>query len=218
MTVTLNRGEHVYSSDGGVVYRAVTDVIEGAYNGPEAPEGPKRRAADRGSVIHALIRRDIEGRGESYGQFLGERAAARAWMRAREAAVVDVEALVHRDDWRVAGTLDLLAWVRPPAEWHPDWGLTASGRVLGIVDWKTGRLPPMVAAQLAAYRQLAKACRLGADRIEPTAPLVAVQLGPDGSYREHWFPGPGPDRLWHGALAIADERLDGFDKAFAKLR
>ena len=214
MAVTLDRGEHVYSDDGGVVYRAVTDVIEGAYNGPEAPEGAMRRAADRGSVVHALIRRDLEGRGGSYNQFLGERAAAKAWLRAREARKEAVEALVHRDDWRVAGTLDLLAWIRPPAQWHPLWG---GGAVLAVVDWKTGRLPPMVAAQLAAYRALAVDCGIGGDALLSTAPLVAVQLGSDGAYREHWFPGPGPDRLWYGALAIADERLDGFDKAFAKL-
>lgn len=211
MAVTLERGRHVYTNDDGRVYTSVTEVLGGLYRGAEAPRGARQRAADRGTVVHSLIAKDIAGAGESFGQFLGERAAAQAWLRAREARVEAVEKTVHRDDWRIAGTLDVIACVRPPERWHPLW----MDRESAVVDWKTGAAGELVAAQLAAYRAMARACL---HDVLDCAPLVAVQLGSDGRYKEHWFTGSAPDRLWFSALTLHRERVGAFMKAFAPLR
>lgn len=206
--------EHRYFTPGGSEYASVTAVLESAYSGPTASRETLRRAGQRGTAIHALIVRDLNGEGAAFSQYLGERAAARAWMRTRGASPLAVEARVCRHDWRAAGTADLIAAVvapdpRPPW-WKPSWGSAP----VAVVDWKTGRCPSTVGGQLAAYRAMARA---SGQPVEPDAPLIAVQLGPDGGFREHWMIGPSHDRVWHAALTLYRELPDGFRPDFDRL-
>ena len=189
---------------------SVTTITGAFYAGPKA--GPERlkASAERGSTIHALTdrddRRDLTGEDlpgwlTAQSQYAGERAAWRAWRRDRRFAPTHIEARMASRLWAVAGTVDRIGVFRRPAPTPPWWRWPGS-EVRGVADIKTGAIPDLCQAQLAAYRNMA----VELDLVDPHCPLVAVAIRDDGSYFDFWYVGDLPDALWESAWTIYNHR------------
>ena len=157
------------------------------------------RAAAVGTEAHHLTEVDELPGAEPLtqaSQHAGYRAAAKDWRRARRARTLRMEQKLASRRWRVAGTFDRLVEFRRPDP-APDWWVWSETPV-GIIDWKTGAVPALCSAQLAAYRHIAVEHGLCA----PDAPIVAVKLAPDGTWWDCWYRGSEPDELWRACWML----------------
>ena len=197
----FDAGLHRYMLD-GVLMTSVTTVTGAFYAGPKASEATLSMAAEQGTAIHHLT--DLDERADSkpltrLSQHAGSRAAALDWKRERRFRTEEVEVRLASKAWRTAGTADRIGVFTCPGypETQPDWWIWPRV-VRGIVDWKTGRVPDLCAAQLAAYRMMA------AERgiVAPDCPIVAVALREDGSWWDCWYRGALPDALWFSAWTL----------------
>lgn len=197
---------HKYLLDGETPLTSVTQIIGDFYNGPKAPPERLAAAAARGTVGHALIDADERGDARAEAAEPGWVRAARSWRRARGFRTLHIETRLFHEEWGVAGTCDRVGvFTRPdPApEWWA-WG----AEVRGIADWKTGRsLPPLCAAQLAAYR----AMLAGWGVVSRSCPIAGVNVARDGRWRDKIYLGPEPDALWAAALMMHHLRPSGFE-------
>ena len=146
------------------------------------------KAAARGTQVHALADRLI--RGEEIAIPDGAEGFVQAavdFMDEFDVIPVEVEFTVFSEQWRWAGTCDLIADLLDPDDPEPDPVLKR--RVRWLLDYKTKMKESGVfgdaALQLAPYRCAER--MIGADGIErdmiPVDRCGIVQLYADGTYR-----------------------------------
>lgn len=195
---------------------SVTKITGNLYAGPRASPERLKFTADRGSEIHSRTETDdaadtgfdVAGWLKRGSQHAGERAAWRAWRRERQFTPTRIEARMASKRWGVAGTVDRIGKFRPPTpmpEWWT-WPVEEDGCVTGIADIKTGAVPDLCAAQMAAYRHMAVELGL----VHEGCPLVAVALRDSGAWWDVWYRGDGPDELWRAAWEIFNHRPDNY--------
>lgn len=146
---------------------AAVDLIK------RASDRQRDAAADRGSVVHAILEGVRAGVTPDPTWSDDVRGLVRAGLRFFDEWQPDIywqEVEVFSDQHRYAGTLDMVAWL-------PGLGLY-------IVDWKTGKnIYPEAGAQVAAYRNADYAV-IG--DVEHAIPAISggacVHLRADGTY------------------------------------
>lgn len=181
---------HEYHLDGEKLI-GVTTVTGAFYNGPRASESRLAQAATRGSIIHKLTEHDDLGTGPPLhqgAQYAGERAAWQHWRQTRGFTPTQVEVKLASKAWKTAGTCDRIGILNE----KPYNG------ILAVVDLKTGAVPDLCAAQLAAYRLMASEHGL----CDHDSPIIAVAVREDGSWWDVAYRGPQPDALWRAAWTL----------------
>jgi hypothetical protein len=146
------------------------------------------RASARGTKVHDLADRLMAGEEIAIPEGLeGYVQAAVDFIDEFDVAPVETEFTVYSEQWRWAGTCDLIADLLDPDDPEPDPALKR--RVRWLLDYKTKEKESGVfgdaALQLAPYRCAEK--MIGTDGIErdmiPVDRCGIVQLYKDGTYR-----------------------------------
>ena len=200
---------HAYYYEGEQL-PSVTTITGHFYRGFRAGPEVLDRAAAVGTEVHHLTDVDEQPGAEPLtqdSQHAGFRAAAMDWRRTRAARTIERERKMGSRVWRVAGTMDRIVEFDCPDP-RPSWWLWPD-EVRGIVDWKTGWVPDLCQAQLAAYRHLAVENEL----VTPGCPLVAVKLREDGTWMDVWYRGSMPDELWRAAWTLYMHQPQGIKEA-----
>lgn len=157
-------------------------------------------ARERGSSAHEAIHFATEGELDRTSldpiitPFVN---SAERFLADVEAEPIMAEAVVFSALFGYAGKLDLLCYLR-------------RRRILAVVDWKTGSVPPATGLQLAGYG--------GAWHEmtgEPVMERFAVQLTPehDVPYKIHEFTDRGDLAVFRGAAAVTNWRRKHLAKA-----
>lgn len=169
--IIFDEERHIYVVDGEIV-PSVTQVMQPLYAARYAgiPESTLRRAADRGTQVHAvceLIDGGVMPDLEPFGNDAGYVEAYLRFVDEQKPEWTDIERLVFHEEKRYAGRLDRA-------------GLLGGKRI--IADIKTSsEVHDDAAIQMWAYRHA-----LGEEGEAPA--LVVIHLKKNGEYRVVEFP------------------------------
>ena len=192
MTLKFDEATHRYYVDGRQL-PSVTTCLHPLYRGPEAGAAVLRRAANVGTVVHALTEDDDrrwpaevpDAPDLDYGpakKHVGRRLAWLDWRRRAGFTPVHIEKRLASPDG-YAGTVDRV-------------GLLAG--VPAVIDIKSGRVPAYARLQLSAYARMVRQARLMAGVKEFAR--VIVQVSESGRWRAHAYPDHAEDEKdWRAA-------------------
>lgn len=179
---------HVYRVDGNIM-PGVMQILQ-ALNLPDwsgVPRGVLESKRILGDYVHRCIELYHAGRLDESRlrpDALGYWEAYRSWLDQRDRLVLGNEILVYSARYQYCGTPDLLL---PDAIW----------------DVKCrAEIGPEVGLQLAAYRRAYREMY----GIEEDLEVWALQLRPDGTYREHSLNDPRHDPGWLNHLGAYNWR------------
>ncbi len=150
-----------------------------------------KKAADIGTVAHALIEAEVLGPGHAVPKYpidlisaaLPALEAYKRWAKDTHCTIVATEAQLVSEHHRYGGTIDAIAAI--------------SGR-LQILDFKTSKaVYGDYLIQLAAYQRLWNECN-PTEQLEPGG--VILRCGKDGSFASHSYPQHVLDLAWEAFL------------------
>lgn len=178
--VLFEPGPHRYTRLGHV-YASVTTVLDDVGANGKDKQWFKQEHRTRGSRVHHLAntiaqlehpRSEFEWDGTvDHQETLPYGRAFQRWCREVGFEVLHAEVPVWSDAMRVAGTPDLIGYIRRKG----------GGRRLILVDIKSGIVPPSVGLQTAAYKAMAE--EVHGIQIEARYSLQLSDSTPEGGFR-----------------------------------
>lgn len=170
--LTFDADGHIYKLD-GTILPSVTEVLEdtGLIDYSGVPEDARRRAQERGRLVHEAVHADLENDLDESSVPVEIQGFVEASRKARAALHIEpslVEHLAYNPSMLYAGTPDLLCRA------------VIKGRSVRVVlDWKTGTAEGWVRYQLAAYASFFPS--------PGSYTRLCVELHVDGTYQVHPF-------------------------------
>jgi hypothetical protein len=185
---------HAYTLDGRELLSVTTVLVEA---GMSDPRHWTDEARDRGTAVHEAVSLHTEGLLDVSLVYPAYRPYVDGYLRFLSESRVVVEESERRicdPSLGYAGTLDLLV------AWKSDDGQKVTRR--GLLDIKTGSVPPAVGPQTAAYLRCARAWFPAGTPIH----RFALHLPGDGTYRLIPLTNPQDEHDFLAALRVAHFR------------